>query len=72
MVRGASAGPRIPETIEVRILDTVLGLSLTPATFGWVLAEGHGTDGTILDHQETALYAEDGIAAVSTAEQVAQ
>ncbi|ORX01997.1 hypothetical protein AWC29_22450 [Mycobacterium triplex] len=53
-------------------MDTVLGLSLTPTTFGWVLAEGHGADGTILDHQETALYAEDGVAAVSTAEQVAQ
>ncbi|WAJ42723.1 hypothetical protein OK015_15740 [Mycobacterium sp. Aquia_216] len=53
-------------------MDTVLGLSLTPTTFGWVLAEGHGADGTILDHQETALYADDGVPAVSTAEQVAQ
>jgi hypothetical protein len=53
-------------------LDTVLGLSLTPATFGWVLAEGHGADGTILDHRESALYADDGVPAVSTAEQVAQ
>jgi hypothetical protein len=58
--------------IEVQILDTVLGLSLTPATFGWVLAEGHGADGTILDHQESELHAEQGVRAVSTAEQVAQ
>ncbi|MDT5116687.1 MAG: hypothetical protein QOE30_2426 [Mycobacterium sp.] len=58
--------------IEVQILDTVLGLSLTPTTFGWVLAEGHGADGTILDHQESALHAEQGVPAVSTAEQVAQ
>jgi hypothetical protein len=58
--------------IEVQILDTVLGLSLTPTTFGWVLAEGHGADGTILDHQESALHAEQGVRAVSTAEQVAQ
>lgn len=53
-------------------METVLGLSLTPTAFGWVLAEGHGADGTILDHQESALYAEDGVPAVSTAEQVAQ
>lgn len=65
--RGSGAG-----TIEVQILDTVLGLSLTPTAFGWVLAEGHGADGTILDHQESALHAEDGVPAVSTAEQVAQ
>jgi hypothetical protein len=58
--------------IEVQTLDTVLGLSLTPTAFGWVLAEGHGADGTILDHQESALYADDGVPAVSTAEQVAQ
>lgn len=53
-------------------METVLGLSLTPTTFGWVLAEGHGADGTILDHQETALRAEQGVPAVSTADQVAQ
>jgi hypothetical protein len=52
-------------------LDTVLGLSLTPTTVGWVLAEGHGADGTILDHQELGLRADRGVRAVSTAEQVA-
>jgi hypothetical protein len=52
-------------------LDTVLGLSVTPTTLGWVLAEGHGADGTILDHQELALRAGRGVRAVSTAEQVA-
>jgi hypothetical protein len=51
-------------------LDTVLGLSLTPAAVGWVLAEGHGADGTILDHQELALSAGRGVRAVNTAEQV--
>src|SRR5262249_29461625 len=45
--------------------------SVTPATLGWVLAEGHGADGTILDHQELALRAGRGVLAVSTAEQVA-
>jgi hypothetical protein len=48
--------------------DTVLGLSVTPAAFGWVLAEGHGADGTILEHRELALRAG---SAASTAEQVA-
>ncbi|MGA7055475.1 MAG: hypothetical protein WBZ37_30280 [Mycobacterium sp.] len=52
-------------------MDTVLGLSVTPTTLGWVLAEGHGADGTILDHQELELLGGGGIPAVSTAEQVA-
>jgi hypothetical protein len=52
-------------------LDAVLGLSVTPTTVGWVLAEGHGADGTVVDHQELALRAGRGVRAVGTAEQVA-
>jgi len=52
-------------------LDTVLGLSVTPTALGWVLAEGHGADGTILDHRELELRGDGGLRAVSTAEQVA-
>jgi hypothetical protein len=52
-------------------LDTVLGLSLTPTTVGWVLAEGHGADGTILDHRELGLRGGRGARALNTAEQVA-
>lgn len=52
-------------------MDAVLGLSVTPTTVGWVLAEGHGADGTIADHRELALHAGRGVRAVSTAEQVA-
>ncbi len=52
-------------------MDTVLGLSLTPTTVGWVLAEGHGADGTILDHQELVLCTDRGVRALSTAELVA-
>jgi hypothetical protein len=55
----------------VQILDTVLGVSVTPTTVGWVLAEGHGADGTILDHHELKLRRGGGVRAVSTAEQVA-
>lgn len=55
-------------------LDTVLGLSVTPSTVGWVLAEGHGADGTILDHREVQLtegsHNSHGVRAVSTAQQV--
>ncbi|ORA08281.1 DUF7159 family protein [Mycobacterium arosiense] len=51
-------------------MDTVLGLSVTPTAVGWVLAEGHGADGTILDHQELELRAGHGVRAVGTAEQV--
>ncbi len=43
---------------------------MTPTAIGWVLAEGHGADGTILDHQELALHAGRDARAVSTAEQV--
>ncbi len=52
-------------------MDTVLGLSVTPTALGWVLAEGHGADGTILDHQELELRGDGGVPAVRTAEQVA-
>jgi hypothetical protein len=60
-----------PGPIEVQILDTVLGLSVTPTALGWVLAEGHGADGTILDHRELELQGDGGLSAVSTADQVA-
>ncbi|PRI13698.1 DUF7159 family protein [Mycobacterium shigaense] len=53
-------------------METVLGLSLTPTTVGWVLAEGHGADGTILDHNELELHADRGVRAVHTAEQVTE
>ncbi|OBK55523.1 DUF7159 family protein [Mycobacterium kubicae] len=53
-------------------MDTVLGLSLTPTAVGWVLAEGHGADGTILDHHELALPGGRGASAVNTAVQVAE
>lgn len=52
-------------------MDTVLGLSLTPTAVGWVLAEGHGADGTILDHREFGLRPAGGARALGTAEQVA-
>ena len=52
-------------------MDTVLGLSVTPTALGWVLAEGHGADGTILDHRELELRGDGDLPAVSTAEQVA-
>ncbi len=43
---------------------------MTPTTVGWVLAEGHGADGTILDHNELELRDGRGVRAVSTANQV--
>jgi hypothetical protein len=58
--------------IEDAILDAVLGLSVTPTAVGWVLAEGHSADGTILDHREVTLRGGPGVRAVGTAEQVAQ
>ncbi|WP_246397974.1 DUF7159 family protein [Mycobacterium vicinigordonae] len=56
-------------------MDTVLGLSVTPTTFGWVLAEGHDADGAILGHRELQVqdgrHEGHGVRAISTAEQVA-
>ena len=43
---------------------------MTPTTVGWVLAEGHKADGTILDHRELKLHGGPGVRAVGTAEQV--
>lgn len=55
-------------------MDTVLGLSVTPTAVGWVLAEGHGADGAILDHREVrlqdGLQNSYGVRAVTTAQQV--
>jgi hypothetical protein len=54
-------------------LEAVLGLSVTPTTVGWVLAEGHGADGTILDHNELELHNDEdnhGMRAVRAASQV--
>lgn len=50
-------------------MDTVLGLSVTPTTVGWVLAEGHSADGAILDHDELGLRGGGGERAVDAAEQ---
>lgn len=52
-------------------LDTVLGLSITPTTLGWVLAEGHGADGAILDRNELELHSGRNAQAIHTAEQLA-
>lgn len=54
----------------MQILDAVLGLSVTPTTVGWVLAEGHSADGTIVDHRELRLRSGPGVRAVGTAQQV--
>lgn len=50
-------------------MDTVLGLSLTSTSVGWVLVEGCDADGTILDHEEFQVGTGTGVQAVNTAEQ---
>ena len=57
------------DTIEVQILDTVLGLSLTSTSVGWVLVDGRDADGTILDHEEFQVSTGTGVPAVNTSEQ---
>lgn len=52
-------------------LDVVLGLSVAPTALGWVLAEGHGADGSVLDHREVVLRAGRGVRAVRPAKQMA-
>jgi hypothetical protein len=55
--------------IEVQNLDTVLGLSLTSTSVGWVLVEGRDADGTILDHDDFEVRPATGLQAVYTSEQ---
>jgi hypothetical protein len=50
-------------------LDTVLGLSLTSTSVGWVLVEGRAADGTILDHDDFEVRPATGLQAVYTSEQ---
>jgi hypothetical protein len=50
-------------------LDTVLGLSLTSTSVGWVLVEGRDADGTILDHDDFEVRFGAGVQAVNTSEQ---
>jgi hypothetical protein len=50
-------------------LDTVLGLSLTSTSVGWVLVEGRDADGTILDHDDFQVGTGSGVRAVDTAAQ---
>jgi hypothetical protein len=50
-------------------LDTVLGLSLTSTSVGWVLVEGRDADGTILDHDDFQADTGSGVRAVNTSAQ---
>ena len=50
-------------------MDTVLGLSLTSTSVGWVLVEGRDADGTILDHDDFDVPPTNGVQAVHTSEQ---
>ncbi len=50
-------------------MDTVLGLSLTSTSVGWVLAEGRDADGTILDHDDFGVRAGGAAGAIDTSEQ---
>ena len=50
-------------------MDTVLGLSLTSTSVGWVLVEGRDADGTILDHDDFEVRTATGLQAVYTSEQ---
>ncbi|MCV6984704.1 hypothetical protein H7H78_04400 [Mycobacterium shinjukuense] len=52
-------------------MDTVLGLSVTPTAVGWVLAEGHGADGSIVSHHQMKLHAGAGVPALNAAARVA-
>ena len=50
-------------------MDTVLGLSLTSTSVGWVLVDGRDADGTILDHEDFEVGTGGGVQAVNTSEQ---
>ena len=50
-------------------MDTVLGLSLTSTSVGWVLVEGRDADGGIVDHDDFEVPPSAGVQAVNTSEQ---
>ena len=50
-------------------MDTVVGLSLTSTSVGWVLVEGRDADGAILDHDDFDVDPTAGVQAVYTSEQ---
>ncbi len=50
-------------------MDTVLGLSLTSTSVGWVLADGRDADATILDHDDFGVRAGGAASAADTSEQ---
>lgn len=50
-------------------MDTVVGLSLTSTSVGWVLVDGHEADGAILDHDDFDVDPTAGLQAVYTSEQ---
>ncbi|MBV8861168.1 MAG: hypothetical protein JO259_04810 [Mycobacterium sp.] len=50
-------------------MDTVLGLSLTSTSVGWVLAEGPDADGIILDHDDFGVRAGGAAGAIDTSDQ---
>ncbi|WP_343576167.1 hypothetical protein [Mycobacterium sp.] len=50
-------------------METVLGLSLTSTSVGWVLVEGRDADGAILDHDDFDVHPTVGVQAVYTSEQ---
>ncbi len=50
-------------------MDTVLGLSLTSTSVGWVLVEGRDADGTILDHDDFQAGTGSAMRVVTTSEQ---
>ncbi len=50
-------------------MDTVVGLSLTSTSVGWVLVEGRDADGTILDHEDFEVDSGGGVRVVNTSEQ---
>ncbi|WP_428339222.1 DUF7159 family protein [Mycobacterium sp.] len=50
-------------------MNTVVGLSLTSTSVGWVLVEGRDADGAILDHDDFDVDPTAGVQAVYTSEQ---
>ena len=50
-------------------MDTVLGLSLTSTSVGWVLVEGRDADGSILAHDDFHVGTGSGVRAVNTSAQ---
>jgi hypothetical protein len=69
-LRDSCGGDNVGSSTKGVHVHTVLGLSMTPTSVGFVLVEGQGTDGATVDHEAFEVDTSRGRTPVDTSEQV--